>query len=120
MYVYVVVLQIELLLHLLDVTGPVLDKMVNILNTMRRMLPVDASTYMGHTTIFTKPKGTIGLHPTSVIFGRKVFPSATPNNGAPPAPVPPPVPLTPIPRTLNGTASSSSTGRRLLSFLHFW
>jgi hypothetical protein len=38
--------QLEFLLHLLDVTGPVLDKMVRILNTMRRMIPVDKTNYM--------------------------------------------------------------------------
>lgn len=38
--------QLEFLLHLLDVTGPILDKMVRILNAMRRMLPVDKTNYM--------------------------------------------------------------------------
>lgn len=112
--------QLELLLHLLDVTGPALDKMVTILNTMRRALPIDATTYMGKTSIFTKPKGTIGLQPSSIIFGRKIHPTATPNNGAPPAPLPPPAPMTPFPRTLNSTNSTDSSGRRLLSFFHWW
>jgi hypothetical protein len=112
--------QLEFLLHLLDVTGPVLDKMVTILNTMRRMLPVDKTNYMGKITVFTKPKGTIGMQPSSFILGRKVHPQSPPNNGAPPAPIPPPVPA--FPRTLNSTANSTAaapvTGRRLLSFWH--
>lgn len=116
-------LQLEFLLHLLDVTGPVLDKMVNLLNTMRRMLPVDKTNYMGKVTLFTKPKGTIGMQPSSIILGRKIHPQSPPNNGAPPAPTPPPIDVPP--RTLNRAGSSNTTtsafattGRRLQSFWH--
>lgn len=111
--------QLEFLLHLLDVTGPVLDKMTRILNTMRRMLPVDKTNYMGKITVFTKPKGTIGMQDSSVVLARKIHPQSPPNNGAPAAPIPPPVPA--FPRTLNNTgnataaAPAASTGRRLLN-----
>lgn len=116
-------MQLEFLLHLLDVTGPALDKMVQILNTMRRMLPVDKTNYMGKITLFTKPKGTIGMQPSSIILGKKLLPGSPPNNGAPPAPLPPAVPA--LPRTLpgnpsgsNSTGAAASTGRRLLNFWH--
>jgi hypothetical protein len=92
--------QLELLIHLLDVTGPYLDRIINILNTMRRILPIDASTYQGKTTVFTKAPGTIGMGAGSVVLARKPGPGAPANNGAPPAPTFPPVPVPVYPKTL--------------------
>lgn len=108
--------QLEFLLHLLDVTGPYLDKMVQALNFMRRMLPIDATTYQGKTTVFTKPKGTVGMQNSSVIIAQKQHPTSQPNGGAAPAPAAPPVPTTPVPKTLNGTRAH----RRLRSLLQFF
>jgi hypothetical protein len=106
-------LQLELLVHLLEVTGPALDKTTSLLSLVRRMSPIDKTNYMGKVTLFTKPKGTVGMQPDSIILGKKLFPGSPFNNGAPPAPLPPPVPA--FPRTLStpstvptGSSSSSS------------
>lgn len=108
-------------MHLLDITGPYLDKIVQILNAMRRMLPIDKGTVEGKTTLFTKPPGTVGFGPLSFILARKPTPPQQPNNGAPPASVPPPVVVPRFPKTLgtpapspsSSSSSSGSTGRRL-------
>jgi hypothetical protein len=99
-------LQLESLVHLLEVTGPTLDKTTSLLSTVRRILPVDKSNVMGKVTLFTKPKGTIGLQPDSIILGQKLHPQSPFNNGAPPAPLPPPVPA--FPRTLPPLGTTTS------------
>lgn len=67
------------------------------------MLSADCSSNLslqqGKITHFTKPPGTVGMQNGSIILGRKILPGSPPNNGAPPAPIPPPVP--PLPRTLD-------------------
>jgi hypothetical protein len=109
------VLQLDFLVHLLDVTGPYLDKMVNVLNFMRAWLPIDVTTVQGNTVVYTKDKGTTGMGSNSVILAQKNV-GSEPNNGAPPAPVPPPVPTTPVPTTLPNVRRNGN--RR--SLLHFW
>lgn len=100
-------LQLQFLVHLLDVTGPYLDKMVRLLNVLRSLSPIDKTTYMGKTTIYTKPKGTVGLQNSSIILAQKDHPTSEPNNGAPiaaPAPAvhvgfPSPFPPTVVTKT---------------------
>jgi hypothetical protein len=80
------ILQIDLLVHLLDVTGPALDQMIGILNTIRALKPIGITTVNGFTTVYTKPPGTTSIQPSSNIlkqfglpslpsfpFGRKLF-----------------------------------------------
>jgi hypothetical protein len=112
----VLLVQLEFLVHLLDVTGPYLDKMVRMLNFMRAMLPIDVSTVQGKTTVYTKDKGTTGMGSNSVILAQKSHITSEPNNGAPPAPVAPPVPTSPVPLTIPGVRRPNN--RR--SLLNFW
>lgn len=106
--------QLELLIHLLDITGPYLDRIINILNTLRRILPIDATTYRGHTTVFTKAPGRVGMGPESVVLAQKPGPGSPPNNGAPPAPTFPPVPIPAYPKTLPAHPSMPDRRRRRL------
>ncbi|KAF6266726.1 hypothetical protein COO60DRAFT_1473211 [Scenedesmus sp. NREL 46B-D3] len=107
--------QLEFLVHLLDVTGPYLDKMVRLLNFMRAMLPIDATTVQGRTVVYTKDKGTTGMGSNSVILAEKSHVTSEPNNGAAPAPAAPPVPTSPVPQTIPGVRRPNDR-RRLLSF----
>lgn len=111
-------LQLEFLVHLLDVTGPYLDAMVRVLNFIRSMLPVDVSTVQGKTTVYTKDKGTTGLQANSVILLQKTHITSEENNGAPPASAAPPVPTKPVPTTIPALHKNGNHRRSLLSFWH--
>lgn len=100
----VVLPQLELLVHLLDVTGPYIDQMVRVLNWIRAVKPFGIGNFGGRTTIYTKPSGTVGMQPSSRVIVSMQAPRPTP---APVAPSAPAVRITPIPTTL---------GRRLMSY----
>ncbi|KAF8072902.1 hypothetical protein HT031_000562 [Scenedesmus sp. PABB004] len=114
--------QLDFLVHLLDVTGPYLDKMVRVLNFVRGALPFDVSTVAGRTTVFTKAPGTVGMSDSSKVLATKGHVTSEPNNGAPPAPSAPAVVVENIPKTMKEAnailakreAAAKPAGRRFL------